>query len=244
MKFACAARKSGSAELKITKRTRVTTSPFVPDGLSCAFQNRSVQQYRHRALQQFHAHHQAPLVLLLQDQAFHSSQRPVFDPNPLPSSQKRPGPHRIAGAHKHSDRADLFFGHRRSSLPEADNRFHPGHPQHRNPLRRVFEPRKHVTRKQRRVQNLDAVRPDTFIFIGRKETFDFSEALQALKYSKFMLWLDRQSIPPGSSVHLSRVYRRYTGAALVLRHCSFQHHSSSFLVALAILSPAAFARTN
>jgi hypothetical protein len=36
-------------------------------------QNRSVQQYRNRSLQKFHADHHAPLVLLLQDDALHAA---------------------------------------------------------------------------------------------------------------------------------------------------------------------------
>jgi hypothetical protein len=158
-------------------------------------QHRSVQYHRNRALQKLHAHDHAPFVLLLQDDPFDAAQRAVSDPHALACAQKRPWPDREGGIDQRADRTDFFIRQRRRSVAESDDRPHPRHAQHRNPPCRIFESGEHVTRKQRRIQQFDAVRPDALVFVSRKKSFDLVESFQALEASNFMLWLDRQSIP-------------------------------------------------
>ena len=122
-------------------------------------------------------------------------------------AQKWPWPDRESGIDQCADSTDFFFRQRRRSVAESDNRSHPGDAQHRNPPCRILESGEHVTRKQRRIQNFDAVRPDALVFVSRKESFDLVESFQPLEDSNFMLRLDCQSIPGCPSPCMSREYQ-------------------------------------
>src|SRR5580698_5563449 len=148
--------------------------------LRSSAQNRPVQQYRNRALQKLNADDHPPFVPLFQDNALDAAKRTMVDPDALSGAEKWPGPHRKGGTDQRPDSADLFFRQRRSSVTESDNRSHSRHAQHRNPSRRIFKSGEHVTRKQWRIQNFYAVRPDALVFVSRKESFNLAESGQPL----------------------------------------------------------------